>query len=79
VRHLPRCEDELARMQRPRVVADPQRQLALEEVEALVLVEVDVQRRLAAGRGDGLDEREAAGVRGGGVDADSEPELCQRS
>jgi hypothetical protein len=51
-------------MQRPRVVADPQRQLALEEVEALVLVEVDVQRRLAAGRGDGLDEREAAGVRG---------------
>jgi hypothetical protein len=45
-----RREEELAGGQRADVVADPQRQLALDDVEALALVAMDVQRRLAAGR-----------------------------
>ena len=51
---------------------DPQRELALEDVEALVVGVVDVQRGVVAGRAGRLEQREGAvGLRGGDVDVDA--------
>ena len=79
VRHAARCEQALAGAQDVDGVAHPQGQLALEDVEALVVVVVDVQRRLVARRAGDLEQREgAAGLGAGDGDADAvvqEPEV----
>jgi hypothetical protein len=54
------------------VVPDPQRELALEDVEALVVGVVDVQRGVVAGRAGRLEQRErAAGLGGGDMEVDA--------
>ena len=52
------CEEEVACLEVDALVADDDGHLALEDVERLVLVVVQVQRRPAAVRVVGLDLRE---------------------
>ena len=67
VRDAARREEELAGAQRDRLAGHVQRELAAEDVEALVLVAVDVQRRHLAGGHVHVDEAErAAASRGRG-------------
>jgi hypothetical protein len=64
VRHAPGRDHRVSGAQHVDLVADPQRELALEHVEGLVAVAMDVERRLVAGRADHLDQGEgAAGLR----------------
>ena len=60
VRDAARREEELAGAQRDRVAGHEQRELAAEDVEALVLVAVHVQRRHLAGGHVHVDEAERA-------------------
>ena len=72
VRDAARREDALAGTQDVRLVARPQRELALEDVEALVVVVVDVQRRVVAGGAGRLEQGEGTvGLLGGDVDVDA--------
>jgi hypothetical protein len=69
VRDARRGEEELPGAQRVRLVADPEGDLTVEDEPALAFLAVDVQRRLATGRGVDLEQREASGVGARGVDA----------
>jgi hypothetical protein len=70
VRHAARREEGLSRAERDAPVRLVERDLALEDVERLVSVVVDVQRRHVAAAAFGLDEVEAA-ARDGAVDVHS--------
>ena len=63
MRDVPRPEDERAGRRDDDLAADPERQLALEDVEPLVLAVVDVQRRAAAARRQVLDHGDPAAGR----------------
>src|SRR3954449_5646119 len=69
VGHLGRGEAELAGPDRVQALADPHGQLAIEDVPALAILAMDVQRRLAVRRREHLDECEVAGVSARRVDA----------
>ena len=69
MRDVTRAEGEVAGAGLDDVVADVDRDIALEDVEALVLVVVDVQRRLGVRRLCHLDDRELS-VRVGGARLD---------
>ena len=66
VRDPARQERERARAAAVALAAADDVELALEDVEGLVLVVVDVQRRPVADRGRGLDQAQVAGRRRGG-------------
>jgi hypothetical protein len=59
VRYLPRCEHDRAGAGGKFLLPDREHMLSLDHVEELVLVRVDVQRRVE--RIDLLDDREGAG------------------
>ena len=72
MRDAARREDALAGAQDVALVADPQRELAIEDVETLVVGMVDVQGGVVAGRAGRLEQREgAAGLGGGDVEVDA--------
>ena len=72
VRDVARGEEEVARGDVDPLVADEERELALEDVERFVLVVVDVQRGSAAARVVDLDLREGvAGLGARDLDGDS--------
>jgi hypothetical protein len=72
VRDAAQREDAVAGVQDVLLLAHLQRDLALEDGEALVVGVVDVQRRLVVGRAGRLEQRErAAGLGGADVDADA--------
>src|SRR5439155_21835634 len=79
IRHLVRAENEGAGRSDDRLAGDPDRELAVEDVEPLVLVVVDVQRRAGAARRGLLGQHHpAAGRRAIGLDrrqATEEPEV----
>jgi len=72
VRDVARAEEEVARSDVDPLVADEERDLALEDVERLVLVMVDVQRRSTAARVVDLDLCERiVGFGAGDLDGDA--------
>ena len=75
VRDVARAEHERPGPRDDRLARDPDRELALEDVEPLVLVVVDVQRRAAAARRDLLGHHHAtAGAGAVGLDRRQPPE-----
>ena len=62
MRHLAGAEEEVACREVDALVADLDGDLALEDIERLVLIMVNVQGRPAAARVVGLDLRERVGL-----------------
>ena len=75
VRNVARAEHERAGARRDRRALDPDRELAIEDVEPLVLVVVDVQRRAATAGHELLGDHHAtAGLGAVGLDGREAPE-----